>query len=103
RLTLASAASVAKDGNGRRALCPGKLNTSDACQPFGSESIMRITVDVPDAQVRRLEEAARRLKGSPDALAAAARPGMVAQGDADFAKVAERISKKYRDLYRRLT
>jgi len=33
---------------------------------------MRITVDVPDAQIRRLEETARRLKVSPEALAAAA-------------------------------
>ena len=63
---------------------------------------MRITVDVPDAQICRLEEAARRLKVSPEALAAAAVQDMVAQGDADFAKVAERVLKKNRDLYRRL-
>ena len=63
---------------------------------------MRITVDVPDAQIRRLEETARRLKVSPEALAAAAVQDTVAQGDADFAKVAERVLKKNRDLYRRL-
>jgi len=63
---------------------------------------MRITVDVPDGQVRRLEEAARRLKVSPEALAAAAVQDMVTQGDADFAKVAERVLKKNGDLYRRL-
>jgi len=63
---------------------------------------MRITVDVPDTQIRRLEETARRLKVSPEALAAAAVQDMVAQGDADFAKVAERVLKKNRDLYRRL-
>src|SRR5262245_33283263 len=32
---------------------------------------MRITVDVPDAQVRLLEEAARRLNVTPELLAAA--------------------------------
>ena len=63
---------------------------------------MRITVDVPDTQIRRLEETARRLKVSPEALAAAAVQDLVAQGDADFAKVAERVLKKNRDLYRRL-
>ena len=63
---------------------------------------MRITVDVPDTQIRRLEETARRLKVSPEALAAAAVQDLVAQGDADFAKIAERVLKKNRDLYRRL-
>jgi predicted transcriptional regulator len=64
--------------------------------------MMRITVDVPDAQARRLEEAARRLKVTPETLAAAALQDMVGQGDADFARIAERVIDKNRDLYRRL-
>ena len=63
---------------------------------------MRITVDVPDAQVRQLEDAARRLKVSPEVLAAAAVQDMVAQGDADFSRIASRVLEKNRDLYRRL-
>jgi len=63
---------------------------------------MRITVDVPDAQVRRLEEAARRLKVAPEVLAAAAVQDIVAHEDADFARVADRVLEKNRDLYRRL-
>lgn len=47
-----------------------------------------------------LEEMARRLKVSPEALAAAAVQDIVAHGDADFAKVAERVLKKNGDLYR---
>jgi len=42
------------------------------------------------------------LKVSPEAFAVVAVQDMVAQGDADFAKVAERVLKKNRDLYRRL-
>jgi len=63
---------------------------------------MRITVDVPDAQLHRLEEAARRLKVAPEVLAAAAVQDIVALGDADFARIADRVLEKNRDLYRRL-
>lgn len=63
---------------------------------------MRITVDVPDAQAQRLEEAARRLKVAPEVLAAAAVQDMVARGDADFARIADRVLEKNRELYRRL-
>jgi predicted transcriptional regulator len=63
---------------------------------------MRISVELPDAQMRRLEETARRLKVSPEALAAAALQDMVGQGDKDFAKVADFVIKKNAELLRRL-
>lgn len=63
---------------------------------------MRISVELPDAQMRRLEETARRLKVSPEALAAAALQDMVGQDDKDFAKVADFVIKKNAELLRRL-
>jgi predicted transcriptional regulator len=63
---------------------------------------MRITVDLPESQIRRLEEVSRRLNVSAEALAAAAVQDMVARDDSEFARVAERILKKNADLYRRL-
>jgi predicted transcriptional regulator len=59
---------------------------------------MRITVDLPESQIRRLVEAARRLDVSVESLAAAAIQDFVARDDAEFAKVAERIVKRNSDL-----
>ena len=67
-----------------------------------SEPNMRITVDVPDSELRRLEETARRLKVSPEALAAAMVQDLVTRDDSEFARVADRVLKKNADLYRRL-
>jgi predicted transcriptional regulator len=63
---------------------------------------MRITVDVPDAEVKRLEEAARRLHVAPEVLAAAAVHDMVTHDDAEFAGIVKRIMEKNKELYRRL-
>lgn len=63
---------------------------------------MRISVELPDAQMRRLEETARRLKVSPEALAAAALQDMVGLDDKEFAKVADFVIKKNAELLRRL-
>lgn len=67
-----------------------------------SESSMRITMDVPDSDLRRLEETARQLEVSPEALAAAVIHDLLTRDDAEFARVADRVLKKNADLYRRL-
>jgi len=63
---------------------------------------MRISAELPDAQMRQLEETAQRLKVSPETLVAAAVQDMLAQGDKDFAKVADFVIKKNAELLRRL-
>ncbi len=63
---------------------------------------MRLTVDLPDSQMKRLEDAARRLNVAPEVLAAAALGDVVESHDGDFSQVADRVLKKNSDLYRRL-
>ena len=63
---------------------------------------MRLTVDIPDSQMRRLEEAARRLNVAPEVLASAALEDVVGAPDKDFVRVADRVVIKNSDLYRRL-
>jgi len=64
---------------------------------------MRISADLAEAQLRQLEEAARRLNVSPAVLAAAALQDLVGQGDKEFAKVADFVIKKNAELLRRLS
>ena len=44
---------------------------------------MRLTVDLPDSQMKRLEDAARRLNIAPEVLAAAALEDVVGNQDKD--------------------
>lgn len=63
---------------------------------------MRISIDVPDRQMKQLEEAARRLNVPTEELAAAAVGDLLAQGEAEFNQIATRVLEKNRELYRRL-
>ncbi len=63
---------------------------------------MKITIEVPDAQMKALEDAARRLNVPAEELASAAVGDLLAQGEAEFERVGKRVLDKNRELYRRL-
>jgi hypothetical protein len=63
---------------------------------------MKISIDVPDAQGKALQDAARRLNVPAEELASAAVGDLLTQGEAEFERVAQRVLEKNRDLYRRL-
>ena len=64
---------------------------------------MRISIDITGADERTLDQAAQRLKVSADELAAAALSDFLTQPDEELEQAAERVLKKNRELYRRLT
>jgi hypothetical protein len=63
---------------------------------------MRITVELTEPQIRRLEEVARRLGISAEALAAAAVQDLMARDDSEFERIVAHVLQKNADLYRRL-
>jgi hypothetical protein len=63
---------------------------------------MRISIEVTDAEGKKLEEAAQRLHVPAEVLASAAVRDLLTPGDAEFERVAARALEKNRDLYRRL-
>ena len=63
---------------------------------------MKISIDVPDADMKRLEEVAGRLNVSAEELASAAVRDLLSQNEAEFERVAARVLEKNRDLYKRL-
>ena len=64
---------------------------------------MKVTVEFDAAQERQLAETAKRLDVPIEELAAAAVRDMLAQSEADFQSAAERVLKKNRELYQRLS
>lgn len=63
---------------------------------------MKVSVEIPPAVEDQLTRAAERLKVPVDELAAAAVRDLIAQPDDEFERVAARVLKKNRELYRRL-
>lgn len=64
---------------------------------------MNISVRITEAQRKRLEETARRLRIPVEELAAAAVRDLLAQPEPDFEAVASRVLEKNRELYDRLS
>lgn len=63
---------------------------------------MRLSVDLTEAQKKKLDDLAGRLHVSPETLAAAALRDLLADREADFDAAATRILEKNAELYRRL-
>jgi hypothetical protein len=63
---------------------------------------MKLDIDLTPAQAERLRQEAERLKITPEELARAAVADLLSERDQDFNVVAERVLKKYSELYRRL-
>ena len=63
---------------------------------------MKLSVEITGPIEQQLAEAAKRLNVSADDLAAAAVRDLVAGLDEEFSRVAARVLKKNRELYRRL-
>jgi hypothetical protein len=63
---------------------------------------MKLDIDLTPAQAERLRQEAERLKITPEELARAALADLLSEPDQDFNGAAERVLKKYGELYRRL-
>jgi len=63
---------------------------------------MTLNLELDAQQVRRLQEAARRLNVSVHDLAKAAINDLLAKSDGDFDRAATRVLNKNAELYRRL-
>jgi len=63
---------------------------------------MKLDIDLTPAQADRLRQEAERLKITPEELARAALADLLSERDQDFNVAAERVLKKYAELYRRL-
>ncbi len=63
---------------------------------------MKISVEVPDAQGKQLQEVADRLKVKAEQLLSAALSDLLANAEADFERAATRVVEKNRELYKRL-
>ena len=63
---------------------------------------MRLSVDLSDSQMRRLEETAGRFDVTLEVLASAALEEVVGTPEKDLARVAGRVVVKNSDLIRRL-
>jgi hypothetical protein len=63
---------------------------------------MKLDIDLTPAQADRLRQEAERLKITPEELARAALADLLSERDQDFNLAAERVLKKYGELYRRL-
>ena len=63
---------------------------------------MNLDIDLTPAQADRLRQEAERLKITPEELARAALTDLLSERDQDFNVAAERVLKKYSELYRRL-
>ena len=61
-----------------------------------------LNVELSDEQMRRLEEAARRLNVTTAELAKAVINELISHRDDGFDRAAERVLKKNAELYRRL-
>lgn len=64
---------------------------------------MKLSVDIPDEQAQRLQEAADRLGVRVEQLARAALADLAGQQAADFESAAARVLGKNKELYRRLS
>jgi predicted transcriptional regulator len=64
--------------------------------------VMKLAIELSEAQERRLAEIAGRLKVPAESLAEAAVRELVAEPDEDFDRVASRILQKNQELYERL-
>ena len=63
---------------------------------------MKVAIDLPPAQAKKLREEAERLGLAPEELARAAVADLLATPDDDFKNAAERVLQKNEELYRRL-
>lgn len=63
---------------------------------------MKISVDLPDAQTKQLQEVADRLKVQPEQLLSAALRDLLAHAETDFERAATRVVQKNEELYKRL-
>ena len=63
---------------------------------------MKLDIDLTPAQADRLRQEAERLKITPEELARAALADLLSERDQDFNGAAERVPRKYGELYRRL-
>ena len=63
---------------------------------------MKLDIELSPAQADTLRQEAERLKVTPGELARAALSDLLSERDQDFKIAAERVLKKYSELYRRL-
>ena len=63
---------------------------------------MKLEIELSPAQADRLRQEAERLKITPEELARAALSDLLSERDQDFKIAAERVFKKYAELYRRM-
>ncbi len=63
---------------------------------------MKISIEVPDSQGKRLQDVAGRLNIQPEELVSAAVRDLLAQAESDFENVATKVLDKNRELYKRL-
>ena len=63
---------------------------------------MNISVEVPDAEGKQLQEVADRLKVQAEQLVSAALRDLLANAEADFEHAATRVVEKNKELYKRL-
>jgi hypothetical protein len=68
----------------------------------GEGGVMKLAIELSEAQERRLAEIAGRLNVPAESRAEAAGRELVAQPDEDFDRVASRILEKNQELYERL-
>jgi len=66
------------------------------------ETIMKLAIELSEAQEQRLAEIAERLKVPAESLAEAAVRDLVSQPEPAFDQVAERLLHKNQELYERL-
>ena len=63
---------------------------------------MKLDIELSPAQADTLRQEAERLKVTPGELARAALSDLLSERDQDFKIAAERVFKKYAELYRRM-
>ena len=63
---------------------------------------MKISVEVPDAQGKQLQEVANRLKVPAEQLVSAVLRDLLANAEADLENAATRVVEKNKELYKRL-
>ena len=63
---------------------------------------MKLDIELSPSQAERLRQEAGRLKVTPEDLARAALSDLLSERDENFKIAAERVLRKYDELYRRL-
>jgi hypothetical protein len=65
-------------------------------------AVMRVAIELTEAQADELHARAKRLGLAPEELASAAVAQLLREPDSDFEQAAQRVISKNAELYRRL-